>query len=292
MIKKKIRFIINPIAGKGVDNSIIDIIQNTIDKSLFDVSYHISSKQSDVESETLKALSEGVEIIVAVGGDGTVNEIARHLVFKPVILGIIPTGSGNGLANFLHIPKDVKKAIEIINAMNVRFIDTGTINNFHFFSVAGIGFDAKVAKSYAESGTRGFKAYFKSAAKTYIQYKPAKYKIRFNDHIIARKALLITFANTNQYGYNTSIAPDAIIDDGLLNMCILQKVPIVNTPLVLPKLFTGKIHTSKFHESYLVDSAIVYRKRRSVIHIDGEPVKMKDRIIYVHCHKHSLQVLV
>jgi len=291
ILKRKIVFIINPIAGKGASSTLPAVIEQTIDHLSFDLQIQTSNEPGDIEKLTLDAIKNGAEIIVAAGGDGTVNEIAKHLVHTSIALGIIPTGSGNGLGNFLKIPHDLKKAVEKINQLNFRIIDTGSINGHFFVSVAGIGFDASVAKSYAQSNTRGFKTYFHSAFKKYFSYKPAKYKIKFNNNLIARRALLITFANTDQFGYNTSIAPLASIDDGLLDMCIMKKVPLIAAPVVIPKLFTRRIHTSRFHESYLVQEATVFRKRLSVIQIDGEPIRMKEKVIRVVCNKQSLKVL-
>ncbi len=283
--------IINPIAGRGRASAVSEEILQTINTSIFDVTMKTSSKPGEIETLAHQALQEGAGVIVAVGGDGTVNEIARVIVHTNVILGIIPLGSGNGLANFLKIPKSVKEAVQIINTMNIRSIDTGTINNHFFVSVAGVGFDASVAKDYAKSGSRGFISYLKSSVKKYYRYQPAKYKIRFNNQIISRKALLITFANSDQFGYNTSIAPEARIDDGLFDMCILRKVPLHFTPFVLPRLFTHRIHKSGFHETWKVNEATIFRKRTSVIQVDGEAIRMKDKIIHVKNYRQSLRVI-
>ncbi len=288
---KKIVFIINPIAGKGRAGEIRKTIDDTINTSIFAHRIVESQKAGQVEELANEAVNSGADIIVAVGGDGTVNEIVRVIVHTHVILGIIPMGSGNGLANFLKIPHNIKNAVEIINNFQIQKIDTGTINGVLFVSVAGIGFDASVAKEYAKSTGRGFKTYLKSAVKKYFAYKPAKYKIKFDNTIIARKALFITFANSDQFGYNTSIAPMAQINDGKLDMCIMQKVPLSWAPFVLPRLFNKKIHKSRFHESFPVSEATVYRKKNSVIQVDGEYLKMKSRVIHVVNHKQSLNVI-
>jgi diacylglycerol kinase (ATP) len=289
--KKNITFIINPIAGTGSKSKLTQTIDDTINKQLFDYKIVVSKKAGEIPKLVRNEKKNGAQIVVAVGGDGTVNEVARELVHSQIILGIIPTGSGNGLANFLKISKKVEEAVTVINQVRVKKIDTGTINGLFFVSVAGIGFDASVAKEYAQSKGRGLKTYVKSTIRKYFSYKAAKYKIKYNNTLIARRALLITFANSNQFGYNTSIAPKALIDDGFFDMCIMQKVPVYATPFVLPKLFTHRIHRSKYHETIRVSEAMVFRKRTSVIQIDGEAIKMKDRIIHVVNHKQSLNVL-
>jgi diacylglycerol kinase (ATP) len=283
--------IINPIAGKGKTSSVAQQILEKIDAQKFNIVMKTSDAPGEVEKLAIEAVQSGTNVIVAVGGDGTVNEVARTIVNTEIILGIIPLGSGNGLANHLKIPKSIDKAAGIINRMNVRLIDTGTINNHFFVSVAGIGFDATVAKAYANAPSRGFRTYLRSTVKKYFSYKPARYKIKFNDQLIARRALLITFANSDQFGYNTSIAPEATIDDGFFDMCIVRKVPPMKALFVLPKLFTHRIHRSSYHETWKVTEATVFRKRTSVIQIDGEPVTMKEKIIRIRNHKHSLKII-
>jgi diacylglycerol kinase (ATP) len=289
--KLHLTFIINPIAGKGRAGNMSDVIEKCIDKTKFTYKILFSEKAGHIKKITKEALQSGTDIIIAVGGDGTVNEVARHIVHTDVILGIIPVGSGNGLGNYLKIPHNYEQALDTINAFHVKKIDTGTINNHFFVSVAGIGFDASVAKEYAKSKSRGFKTYLRSTIRKYFRYKPAKYKIRIGDIVIKRRALLITFANSDQFGYNTSIAPHAIIDDGFFDMCIMRKVPIFAAPLVVPRLFTRKIHKSVYHESHKVSEATVFRKRTSVIQVDGEAMKMKDKIIKVTNHPLSLWVI-
>ncbi len=291
-LKYSIFFIINPIAGNHKNKNIISEIESIIDQNHFKTHILISERPGHVSKLADDAVEKGADIIVAVGGDGTVNEIASKITHTPIILGIIPTGSGNGLAHYFKIPTDYKKSLEIINRMNVQHIDTGTINGHFFVSVAGIGFDATVAKEYQESGKRGFKTYLTSGVKKYFSYKPKKFKIRIGDHVISRKALFITFANSDQYGYNVSIAPNALIDDGLFDMCIMKKVPLKSAPVVIPKLLTHKIHTSKFHELIRIEEATVFRNSNSVIHVDGEAVKIKSKILHVKNHRHSLKIIV
>jgi len=289
--KLHLSFIINPIAGKGRAGNMTDAIEKCIDKTKFTYTILFSEKAGHIKKITKEAIQQKTDIIIAVGGDGTVNEVARHLVHTDVILGIIPVGSGNGLGNYLKIPHNVEQALNIINAFHVKKIDTGTINDRFFVSVAGIGFDASVAKEYAKFQSRGLKTYVRSVLRKYFRYTPAKYKIRIGENVIKRRALLITFANSDQFGYNTSIAPHASIDDGLFDMCIMKKVPMFAAPIVVSRLFTRKIHKSAYHESHKVSEATVFRKRTSVIQVDGEPIKMKAKIIKVKNYPQSLWVI-
>lgn len=289
--KKKLVCIINPIAGKGKGADFAKIIASGIDQRKFDFNIQISEHSNHVSILTQNAISNNADVIIGVGGDGTINQIASHLIDTEIALGIVPLGSGNGLGNFLNIPSDISKSLELINTFRIRRIDTGIINGLCFVSVAGVGFDATVARSYAQSENRGFRTYFKSSVRNYFSYKPAKYKIRTNDTVIARKALLITFANSDQFGYNTSISPQASIDDGYLDMCIMKKVPVLKAPFVALKLFRKKIHTSVYHEMFRIKEATLFRKRTSVIQIDGEPVVMKDKTIHVKIKPKSLSVI-
>lgn len=290
--RHNICFIINPIAGRKKGTDVIRVIEAAIDTNKFKHTIFVSRKPGHVTLLADEAVNNGADIIVAVGGDGTVNEVARRIVKTNIILGIIPLGSGNGLAHYFKIPNDCRKAMEIINSMNVISMDTGTINGLFFISVAGIGFDATVAKEYKESGKRGLKTYLSSSIRNYFRYKPSKYKIRIGNQVISRRALLITFANSDQFGYNVSIAPEAKINDGLFDMCVMRKVPVNDAPFVIPKLLAHKIHRSKYHELFRAADITVFRKNTSVIHVDGEAVEMNSKIIHVVNHHQSLRVLV
>jgi len=291
LYKKRIHFIINPIAGKGKAPTLVPLIEEYIDHKLYKTSYHISKKSKHATKIANKAIENGCDVIVAIGGDGTVNEIATVAIKNNIPLGIIPIGSGNGLGNYLKIPQDIAESINIINKYKVKFIDVGYINDYLFVNVAGVGFDAEVAKAYSKLSIRGFAGYFHSTVLNYIPYKSKKYKIRFNNQVIARKALLISFANSGQYGYNTSIAPEAEIDDGLIDMCIMDKVPPFLVPFVVSQFFTKTIDHTPYHESYKISEAFVYLNSEPVIHVDGEPIKLPDKILHVRAVPQALQVI-
>ncbi len=201
-------------------------------------------------------------LIVAVGGDGTVNEVARGLLeaqkaqqaqaeakieaSNSTALGIIPRGSGNGLARHLGI-KPLNK-IQNFAPTSTSLIDHATINNHPFFCTAGIGFDALVSKKYAENNThkRGALKYIKTALKSYFSYKPEKYLITINGKTHERTAFLITFANASQWGNNGYIAPMADISDGLIDVAIVKKFPITAVPRLIYQLMTKKLHKSPY----------------------------------------------
>jgi len=287
----KINFIINPIAGKGNAKEVIEIASSFFSTDDYTLAFHISNKQYEAIEISRQLVEKEDSIIVAVGGDGTVNEVARSIVNSNSILGIIPFGSGNGLSTFLKIPHSTKSALKLIKRQKTRKIDTATINSHFFVNVAGVGFDAEVAKDYAESSHRGFTTYLNASIKKYINYTPKNYLVKFNNTEITKKSLLISFANSNQYGYHTSIAPNACIDDGLLNMCLVEKVPAIITPFVAPMLFMNNIHKTVYHESYLINKAEIQLDENPWIHIDGEPLKLDDNKIIVEIKASSLNVI-
>lgn len=290
-MQKVINFIINPIAGKGNAKEIVDLANSFFDKNDYKLNFYFSERQFEAIEICKKIVETQDSLIVAVGGDGTVNEVARSIVDSNSILGVIPYGSGNGLSTFLKIPHNTKAALKKIKELRTRKIDTATLNSHFFVNVAGIGFDAEIAKEYAISGQRGFKTYLNASVKSYINYSPKNYLVKFNNQELLRKSLLISFANSNQYGYHTSIAPDACIDDGHLNLCFVEKVPAIITPFVAPLLFMNNIHKTIYHESFLIKKAEVFVDKGCWVHIDGEPLQIFEDKVTVEVKPASLNVV-
>jgi diacylglycerol kinase (ATP) len=276
--KKKILFIVNPVSGLGKQKKIESRIETSLDKSKFVYNIVYTTHPGHATEISKKALGEGMEIVVAVGGDGTVNEVGQTLIGSSSALGIIPTGSGNGLARHLKIPFNFTKAINIINKGTVRKIDTATVNDKVFLSVAGIGYDAYVARKFAKAGKRGFITYFLTVSREYPMYRPRKYEIEIDGTMITRRALMITFANSSQFGNNTSIDPRARIDDGLIDVCIVRRIPLLILPFYLPLLFTKTFHKTHYIEIIRAKSAKIRRKKGKAIHFDGDPSRMGEKL--------------
>jgi diacylglycerol kinase (ATP) len=288
--KIPILFIVNPHSGVGRRKLIEYQLEKKLDLYKYDYNVVYTSYPQHATELSNTALRQGYRVIVAVGGDGTVNEIARPLIGKEVILGIIPSGSGNGLARHLHIPGDIDKAIRIINLMHTRRIDTVEINDQVFLSIAGVGFDALVAEKFARQSQRGFLGYAIVAFREYFRYQPSTFKLLIDGKKIKRKALFISFANSDQFGYNTSIAPNATIDDGLIDVCIVRKQPIWKTILYAPFLFLRRIHRTPYVE-IIRTKELDIRQKVKTINLDGEPVKINKRL-HIHVIPHSLSVIV
>jgi len=273
--KKKIIFIVNPISGGRKGSELSAIISESVDKLKFDFEIRLTQHAGHAGEISRQSVMEGIDFIVAVGGDGTINEVASEMIGSQSILGIIPRGSGNGLARHLGIPRSVTKAINLINITNTTKIDTASVNGRSFISIAGVGFDALVAKYFANSKRRGFLAYFRIIAEQYHNYRPKKYTLDFgNGKVMEKEAFFISFANSNQFGFNTSIAPKAKLNDGLLDICIVTKPFLVEVPLIANLLLLRKINLSPHVEIITTNSLRIVQPKNSFINIDGEAVKL------------------
>jgi YegS/Rv2252/BmrU family lipid kinase len=272
--KKKVLFVINPNAGAQEQNHLEKLIKKRLDKSRF--TYEIEYTQGPKHATALskKAVKEKFDIVAAVGGDGTVNEVAKGLIGSKTSLAIIPAGSGNGLARNLEIPINPKDAIEVINRLHQRKIDTVKINQDSYFCVAGIGFDARISSAFSECKRRGFSSYLIVALNELADYKPKVYEMVIDGKSVTRHAFLISFANSNQYGNNAYIAPQAQIDDGYLDILILREFPPYATPKLVIDLFNKTLDHSKYIETIRCKEVIVNPPFQEV-HIDGEPVTFK-----------------
>ena len=290
--KKKIHFIVNPISGTQKKGQIIKSIPRYLDTSRFD--YEIKSTQyaGHAAKLALEATENGIDIVVAIGGDGTVNEVARSLVHQRTALGIIPCGSGNGLARHLEIPIDPIGALQVLNECVIHELDYGKINNIPFFCTCGIGFDAFVSSKFAEAGKRGFLTYIENTLREGLLYKPDNYTITVDDNEqMVYQAFLIACANASQYGNNAYIAPNASMSDGLMDVTIMEPITVLEAPQIAIQLFNRTIdHNSKI-KTFRCKKVSIEREAPGVIHFDGDPV-MSDKNITVELVEKGLNVVV
>ncbi len=293
MSKQKILFIINPSSGSSFTRKHLlgKNILEYLDNNVYLPEVYYSTSPQNVEEACLKAVASGVETIVAAGGDGSVNLVARTLTGTGTVLGIIPAGSGNGLAHHLKIPLNIREAVNIINRRKTAIIDSVFVNDKSFFSIAGVGFDALVAREYSRSKLRGFLPYFKIVASRYPFYKPKNYELNIDGTRIERRALFVVFANSGQFGYNTMIAPNAQLSDGLMDVCIARKVPLIRVPFLVHHLFNGTIDHSEYIEIFKARHVEVKRKRNRRINLDGESVKLTKNLV-VKVNPGSLRVII
>ncbi|HJZ41690.1 MAG TPA: diacylglycerol kinase family protein [Bacteroidales bacterium] len=271
-------FIINPIAGTRQKEVIVDSIKQVFSEGEYETLF--TEYPGHAFELTRQKLKEGFTNIVAVGGDGTVNEVASALVGEPCKVGIIPAGSGNGLARHLHIPVQVSAALAVIKQHKIQVIDAGKVNGRYFFCTCGTGFDATVGKKFADNARRGMASYVRATIHQYISYSPKTYVLKTSHKKVKLKAFLVTFANSGQYGNNAYIAPNAIIDDGMLDLCVLRPFPKTSTLEIGLRLFFKNIDQSPYLELMRVKKATLKRrgKRKITIHLDGEPVTMKNKL--------------
>lgn len=292
MEKKRIVFVVNPIAGKGKKEQFPLWVKELLDHSLYDYELWYTKCKGHAKQLAEQAIADGFDAVAAVGGDGTVNEVAQALIGKDCMMAIIPFGSGNGLARMLHLPLQPPRAIKnVLNKCRTKYIDTATINGVPFVSIAGFGLDAETADAFAKDGHRGFLTYSKIAVEKYFHTQIDSCTIILNDNVtFDSRPLMVTFANSNQFGYEAKIAPKAVLDDGLLDVCILKKPFLPAAPFVATQLMAGHIHFSPYFQSLQAKKIIVRRKKNAVVNIDGEPMMM-DKDLLVEIKPLSLKVL-
>ena len=292
MALKRILFIVNPISGHHRKENFPAFVREIIDKSQFECEIVFTERCGHARELAQQGVSENFDVVAAVGGDGTINEIAQSLIGTSVAMALIPYGSGNGLARCLHLPLRPQNALRVLNNSRVITMDTASVNDVPFVSIAGIGLDAQTAFDFSNDPRRGFISYAKYALENYIHFEPQKYVMTFDDTMTVEcSPLLISFANSNQFGYNAVIAPHADLCDGLLDACVLNRPPIGIAPLVASQMMLEKLSHSKYFTDFKAEKIMVKRTKDAVVNIDGEPMMFpKDLVIKVH--PHSLNVVV
>ena len=270
----KVVFVVNPISG-GADKSFLFHVQRHLDFSK--ISYSIVYTEYAGHAEQL-ARDAVADIIVAVGGDGTVNEVARGIAGSDKVLGIIPCGSGNGLAYHLGISRNYKKALSVIKEGHIVSMDEGVVCGHSFFCTCGVGLDANVSLVFSRSKKRGFLTYVTDTYKVWKQYKPEEYKIIVDGVEYAGRAMLVTVGNANQWGNQARITPLASVSDGFLDMTILQPINFLEIPAIAFLLMTGHLYRSRKVVHKKGRRMVIHRARSGVAHIDGDPVFLGDKL--------------
>lgn len=291
VIKKRIVFIVNPISGGRKKLGIENIVAKVLDTQKFDYQLYYTEYAGHGAKIATEAVAQGADIVVAVGGDGSVNQVAGQLVRTKVALGIIPMGSGNGLANHLKIPLTPKKALEVINHFRVERIDTASVNKNFFVSIAGVGFDAMIAHKFAGSKRRGFWTYLRLIFSEFVSYQPLSYTLLIDGAPLKRDALFISFANSDQFGYKTKIAPQASVFDGLLDVCVVGKPPFHRMPLLAYLLFSNQIGKLKDVEIVKAKEIKIESAKKQFVNVDGDPIQL-DEDLHITVHPMSLDVII
>lgn len=277
-VKEKIAFIVNPISGGRDKSGFEEMVRKSLDLNNYDPVISYTEKPSHACDLAKQALEQNIKKIIAVGGDGTVNEVAKTILHSDAALGIIPYGSGNGLARHMGIPVNPAKAIAHLNRASIKTNDAGMINGMPFFCTSGMGFDAHIGKIFATLKGRGFSGYIKAVLTEFANYKPQQYTVTVNGKTLNRNAFLITFANASQYGNNAYIAPQANTTDGKLDVCILKPFPVYSMPGLALRVFNKTADKSSFMEALKGTEIIIERENEGPIHLDGEPYETGKQI--------------
>jgi len=268
-----ILYIINPISGNGKGKEVPPLILMNQQSGLQNSNKVVFTKFAGEAREIARTyIARGFTKIIAVGGDGTVNEVASEVAGTNCQLGIIPVGSGNGLARHLGIPLSPAKALSLVHQNNVLQIDTASVNQRPFFCTSGTGFDAHIGQLFSQSVSRGFSSYFKTTLREFHNYQSHNYRITVDGKILKRRAFLATVANASQYGNNAHIAPQAHVNDGWLDLVIVKPFPLFAAPWLALDLFRKRIHHNRYIEALTGKEISIERLEKEVIHIDGEPL--------------------
>lgn len=290
--KKKIVFVINPISGTQGKEQILAWVNEKLDREKYDMEVVYTEYAGHAVKIAAQKAAEKAFAVVAIGGDGTINEIARSLVHTDTALGIIPCGSGNGLARHLQIPLDPRKAVDIINGGRLEVIDYGKINGIPFFCTCGVGFDAFVSLKFSQAGKRGPLTYLEQTLLESLKYRPEVYELEMDGNVSTRyRAFLIACGNASQYGNNAYITPRATLDDGLLDVTILEPFTVLDVPSLSFQLFNKTIDQNSRIKTFQCKSLRIHRSKPGVVHFDGDPM-MAGEDIEVSIVQRELKVIV
>jgi YegS/Rv2252/BmrU family lipid kinase len=287
----RICFIVNPLAGsRDRTQTIRGLIEEIIKPAGIEYTIDWINGQGDGLRLAAAAVARGFAIVAAVGGDGTVNEVGQALVGKSAALAVIPAGSGNGLARNLRVPLNLPDAIGQLVAPRIIQIDAGVINGRYFFSVAGLGLDAEISKRFEQHGSRGTLSYFLAGIKLYFNYKPSALHIHHEGRVLSFSPLVLSIANGSQYGSGAIIAPRAQVDDGKLDVCVIDRLSAWTAVRNLRRLFNGTIEQMPGYRSFQTRSLRIERSAPGLIHVDGDP-QQADAVLQVDVLPENLRVV-
>ncbi len=290
---EKIFLIINKYAGHGLGEKSVKSVIPFLKKHGCTVEYSFTSHPGHATELAARASAGGFDLVVAVGGDGTVNEVAQGLIGTRTAMGIIPMGSGNGLARELGISMNMlKSARTLISGVNLQ-LDVCKLNDQRFLCTSGIGFDAMIAYKMSKAATRGFLKYVQLVIQESIFFKPLDVKMKIDGVRIEEPVFLITFANASQFGNNAFIAPAASMTDGLIDVVVVRKFAKIWMPVFGVALFTKFIPKLPFVDSYKAKQIELELAETPYYHFDGEPgtlsipakISLDEKKIWVRCSK-------
>lgn len=286
---KKISFIVNPRAGVGQAGELEQLIRQhaVVYGAAFDV--HYTQSQGHATDLATDASRQGIDIVVAVGGDGTINEVAKGLLNTSTVMGIVPRGSGNGLARHLGIPLNTSQAVAALFTSHDLFMDVFTVNGKLSLNVSGIGFDGHVTNLFGVKSGRGLLGYVSVTAQEFTRFREFTAEVKIGDDTSTRQAFIIAIANSSQYGNNAYIAPAASVCDGLLNINFLKKIPLYRMDF-LYDFFAGRVGRSPYSDIIETPALSLTTNTPVPYHVDGEPAGMDDHFS-IQLTSNALKVL-
>ena len=271
---RKILFIVNPVSGTKNKYSMINFIKDYLSTKEVDFDVYKTEYPGHGKEIVDQNLSKGFDTFVAVGGDGTINEVAELLIGKDKSLGIIRTGSGNGLARTMKIPSNLKKALDLIIKGNTELIDSVSINDKYFFNVAGTGFDAHISSLFSKLNKRGLSSYLRLIIKEFFGQKSQNIGITINGINTDINYFMLSFANSPQFGNNAYISPLSKCNDGKIEMVIVKKFKLSYFPIIAFMVYFKMFHKSKFTKYIVSDSFVINGDKSILFHIDGDPISL------------------
>lgn len=276
-MRTRIRFIINPVSGVGKKGMFPELIERYIDSDRFDYDIVYTEYRKHAKELASRSSLEGIDIVCAVGGDGSVHEVGTALIGTKTKLAIIPTGSGNGLARHLNIPLNIEKAIQNINEMNVMKMDTVLVNDKPFLNAGGYGFDALIAKKFDEGKKRGFVTYIKLVLREFFRYNPVNVSVDVNGQVKSMPVMLCTIANASEFGNGFCVSPKSDVTDGKIELFLLKPFRLWSLPLLAFQFFRRRSDRSKFTEIISFEKARISLSK-SMAHYDGEPFDVRKEL--------------
>jgi len=284
----KTLFLVNARSGSNRRRDAAGLIAKTCD---WDHEVAACGSIHDLDGLIRDAASRGVKAVFAVGGDGTIHEVAKRLIGTDIALGVVPTGSGNGFARHLGLPMNFRKAIRACCGLRVEIIDTATVNGTPFINMMGIGFDAWIADAFARAGTRGLITYVRVALRGFARYAAEEYEVIVDGSMTRHRAFVAAVANASQYGNNARIAPLASMQDGILDVTLIEQKPFFRLPLIAAQLFAGNLHRARGVTTLRGRNIVIRRTSEGAAHLDGEPVSLPASVT-IDIVPQSLRVIV
>ena len=290
-MKRKVLFVYNPISGSRRLIPVLPIIEKFTNRDLYDYSIASTNHKGHATELAREYALKGYDAVIAVGGDGTVNEVGCGLIGTDTALGIIPCGSGNGLARHLGVSMDPFKAVKWLDKSVYTTIDYGTINDHPFFCTCGVGFDATVSERFSNAGSRGMLTYLESILKEIATYNNQLYKLSFDDSSETFECFIVTCANAGQWGNNAYIAPTASLQDGLLDVVVIHPFTPIDAPLLAFQLFNKLLDKNDNVTIRKASRLTITRENEGPAHYDGDPIQL-GREIRIELIPQGLKVLI